>query len=263
MPRIAIVTGASSGLGRQFVRQLDEGAGGPLDQIWLVARSAGRLGEVAGACHTPCRTLPLDLTDPASFDVLREALDAQPATEVAWLVNSAGFGRFGTLGRVSARDSADMVRLNCIAVVETCRIALGHMGPGSRIVNVSSIAGIAPQPELSVYSATKRFVLDLTRTLDYELRGTGIRCCAVCPKFMDTGFLDRAGDARAVRRMTTIGFEDPARVARRAVADALRGRVTCVPSWDMKAVHVACKLLPSRLVLRVQDALFTVATRGR
>ena len=116
-----------------------------------------------------------------------------------------------------------------------------------------------PQPELSVYSATKRYVLDLTRTLAYELRGTGIHACALCPKFMDTRFLDRAGDEQAVRRMTSIGFEDVGRAVACGIRAAEKGRVTCIPSPDMRIANAAAKLLPSSVFLRAQDAFFTLA----
>ena len=155
-----------------------------------------------------------------------------------------------------------MIRLNCIAVVEMCYHALPRMVPGSRIVNMSSIAGIAPQPELSVYSASKRFVLDFSRTLDHELSSVGVHVTAVCPKFMDTGFLDKPGNPESVRRMTSIGFERPVDVVRKALRAAVLGRATCVPSPDMKVVHVACKVLPSGLVLTLQDLVFGLATRS-
>lgn len=257
MRSIAIVTGASSGVGREFARQLDQGAGGALDELWLVARGAEHLEATRAQCSTPCRVFALDLTRPQSIDALAEALDEADA-RVCWLINSAGFGRFGSFGSISRDDEVNMVRLNCGAVVGLCHLALPHMDSGSCIINMSSVAGLAPQPELSCYSATKRFVLDLSRTLNYELEPVGIHVCAVCPKFMDTGFLANAGDARAVRRMTTIGYEQPRRVVRKALAAAGRGSATCVPSWDAKFIHVAVKLLPSALTLHAQDLLFTL-----
>jgi len=261
MKNVAVVTGASSGVGREFVRQLDLGKGGPLDEIWLVARSADKLEQVSEETVTDCRVFPLDLTKDSAYLSFRDALEADPSIRVQWLVNSAGYGKFGRLDEISARDNGDMIRLNCIAVVEMCYHALPHMVPGSRIVNMSSIAGVAPQPELSVYSASKRFVLDFSRTLDHELAPVGIHATAVCPKFMDTGFLDKPGNPESVRRMTSIGFEKPVDVVRKALAAATLGRATCIPSPDMKVVHVACKLLPSRLILTLQDLAFGLATR--
>ena len=206
MNNIAVVTGASSGVGREFVRQLDRGAGGPLDQIWIVARNADALAVIAEQTATPVRAFALDLTEQSSYECLRDALEDEAPT-VQWLVNSAGFGKFGDFGQIAERDEGNMVRLNCLAVVETTYHCLPHMVAGSRVVNMASIAGLIPQPGLSTYSATKRFVVDLSRTLDYELGPVGIHVTAVCPKFMDTGFLANPGDAHEVRRMTTIGYE--------------------------------------------------------
>ena len=256
--RIAIVTGASSGVGREFVRQLDAGAGGEVDELWLVARSADRLAQAAAPCAHPTRVFALDLTEDSSVDVIAASLAETNDAQVTWLVNSAGFGRFGRLWDIGREQNAAMVRLNCIALTSLCSVALPHMGPGSRIVNLASVAGLMPQPELSVYCATKSFVLDLTRTLDYELRGTDIHATALCPKFMDTRFLDSAGNSQAVRRMTSIGFEDVERAVSRGIAAAKKGRAVCIPSADMRAAYALSRVLPGEVMLRAQDLLFTL-----
>ncbi|MGI6229278.1 MAG: SDR family NAD(P)-dependent oxidoreductase [Tractidigestivibacter sp.] len=256
MAGIAVVTGASSGVGREFVRQLDHGAGGPLDELWVVARSADKLEAISEQCQTPVRVFALDLLEESSYESLRDALDDQEEP-VQWLINSAGFGKFGSFDAIPEEANANMVRLNCLAVVETIYHCLPHMVSGSRIVNMASIAGLIPQPGLSTYSATKRFVLDLSRTLDYELGPVGIHVTAVCPKFMDTGFLNDPGDQRQVRRMTTIGFEKPEDVVRKALHAAVLGRSTCVTSPDMAAAALLAKILPANLVMKGQDLLFT------
>ncbi|MCI1665006.1 MAG: SDR family NAD(P)-dependent oxidoreductase [Atopobiaceae bacterium] len=261
MKSIAIVTGASSGAGREFVRQLDAGIGGPISEIWVIARRQDRLDEVAASCTTPVRTFALDLTDPASFDVVSEALEAEPSANVQWLVNSAGFGKFGEFGTIGERGNAGMVRLNCLAVVEMCYRCILYMHAGSRIINMASVAALVPQPELTVYSASKRFVLDFSRALDAEMGGVGIHVTAVCPKFMDTEFLSKPGDPEAVKHMTFIGFEKPANVVGTAIRSAIRGRSMCVPSPDMKVVHVASKVLPTRFVMAAERVLGDWASR--
>lgn len=262
MAGIALVTGASSGVGKEFVRQFDHGAGGPLDEIWLVARSADKLREISEGTKTPTRVFALDLTEASSYEAIRDALGEldEQKRPVQWLVNSAGFGKFGSFSKISEADNANMVRLNCLAVVEMSYHCLPHMVPGSRIVNMASIAGLIPQPGLSTYSATKRFVVDLSRTLDYELGPVGIHVTAVCPKFMDTGFLRNPGDQREVTRMTSIGFTSPELVVKRAIHAAVLGRSTCVPTADMAAAAVVAKILPASWVMRAQDALFTART---
>ena len=246
---IAIVTGASSGLGAEIVRQLAEGAFGPLDQIWAVSRRAEKTGPLV-------RPFALDLTDPASFDVLEEALDETTDARVALLVNNAGFGTFGDFAAMPAADNANMVRLLMLAPVELTYRALSFMSAGSRILNVSSVAAFMPQPGLATYSAAKRFVLDLSRSLDAELGPVGIHVTALCPKFMRTGFLDHAGaDDVAARMAGLTGFEDVRRVTRLGLRAARAGRALCIPSADMRAFYAAAKLLPYPLVLNLERAL--------
>lgn len=258
MTSIAIVTGASSGLGVELVRLLTEGAFGPLDQIWSVSRRAGRTSPRV-------RPFALDLTDPASFDAVEDALEKTPGARVALLVNNAGFGTFGDFASMPAPDNAAMARLLMLAPVELTYRALPYMAAGSRILNVSSVAAFMPQPGLATYSAAKRFVLDLSRALDAELGPAGIHVTALCPKFMRTGFLDHAGAGDVAARMAGLtGFEDVGRVARSALAAARAGRPLCIPSADMRALYVAAKLLPYPLLMGAERALMGIgAARGK
>lgn len=249
MTSIAIVTGASSGLGAEIVRQLAEGAFGPLDQIWAVSRHARQTSPRV-------RPFPLDLTDPASFDVLEAELARTPGARVSLLVNNAGFGTFGDFGDMPKGDNRDMVRLLMLAPVELTYRALPHMASGSRVLNVSSVAAFMPQPGLATYSAAKRFVLDLSRALDAELGPVGIHVTALCPRFMRTAFLDHAGaDDVASRMAGVVGFEEVGRVAARGIAAARRGRALCIPSASMRALYAATKLLPYPVALAAERAL--------
>lgn len=255
MTDIAIVTGASSGLGAEIVRQLEAGAFGKLDEIWAVSRHAEKTGPLV-------RPFALDLTDPAAFDELERALDETPGARVALLVNNAGFGTFGDFADMPAADNATMVRLIALAPVELTYRALPRMTRGSRVLNVASVAAFVPQPQLATYSAAKRFVLDLSRALDAELAPVGIHVTALCPKFMRTGFLDHTGKDDVAGRMAGLtGFEDVRRVARRGLAAARAGRALCIPSADMRALYVAIKLLPYPVVVTVESALMRLGVR--
>lgn len=255
MTRIAIVTGASSGLGKEFVKHIDAGASGQIDEIWVVARRLERLKALQRTCGTPVRPFCLDLTDPASFEVIEGALGQTPGAEVALLVNNAGFGVFGNVAMQDKRDGGAMVRLLMQAPVELIYRALPYLRRGSRIINIASVAAFLPQPNLAVYSAAKRFILDLSRSLDAELGGSDIHVTAVCPKFMQTEFLDAPGDATAARAMTTIGFERADRVTARALRASRRGQSLCIPSLDMKAYYAASRVLPYKTALAAERAL--------
>ena len=255
MRNIAIVTGASSGLGEDFVKLLDAGSGGPLDEIWLIARKKEQLDAVAAKLSTPSRVMPLDLTDPASFTAVEDALKAEDDPNVQWLFNCAGFGKFGDFESIGRQQNANMVRLNCLAVLEMSYVSLPFMHAGSRIVNIASAAALVPQPGLSTYGATKRFVLDLSRALNFELDGTGIHVSAVCPKFMHTRFLDDPGNQAEVRHFTWIGFEDADACAATALRKAIRGKDCIFTSPDVALMNIACKLLPVDLVMAIERAI--------
>lgn len=256
MKRVAIVTGASSGVGKEFVRQFDKGKGGPLDEIWIVARSEQRLNEVASSCtKVQVRTFACDLTQAESFSGISQALEEENA-EIEWLINSAGFGKFGDYRSVGPEQNANMVRLNCLAVVQAISMALPHMVAGSRIINLSSIAGAIPQVMLATYSATKAFVLELSRMLDHELKPCGIRVLAVCPKFMKTGFLDKPGDQEAAEGMCRIGYERVERVVSVALRRAILGKDLCIPSFEMRLAYLASRLMPRSALFALEDALF-------
>jgi short-subunit dehydrogenase len=264
MKSIAIVTGASSGVGREFVRQFDAGTGGPLDELWLIARRADALEEVAATCVTATRTFALDLTSPAAFHTLGDALfDAceDDTAYVQWLVNSAGFGTAGSFADVRPDANADMVRLNCLAVVQMCSTVLPYLTRGSRIVNLASMAAVAPLPGFATYAATKAFVLNLSRALDAELAEVGIHVTAVCPKWMKTGFFDRLGDKSRYAHLTGIGFEDPIRAVRQSIRAAILGRPVCVTSPDMKLAYAIAHILPTSCALAAICAATKRASR--
>ena len=171
--RIALITGASSGLGREYARWAD--AHGSFDQIWAIARREERLHALAKELSTPVRALPLDLTEGSAATTLQAILDEEacddPSLEVGLLVNAAGFGKFGTYADMTLAEADSMVDLNCRALVDVTQVALAHMRDGGRIVQVASSASFQPLPGLNVYAASKAFVRSYTRALRFELRG--------------------------------------------------------------------------------------------
>lgn len=255
MSRIAIVTGASSGLGREFVKRIDAGEAGHVDEIWVIARRAERLEALRRTCSTPVRPFCLDLTDTASFEVIEGALTEIPDVQVSLLVNNVGFGTFGAFATQGKQDAQKMVKLLMLAPVEMIYRTLPYMHEGSRIINIASVASFVPQPKLAVYSAAKRFVLDLSRSLDAELGDCDIHVTAVCPKFMQTEFLDKAGDKVAAQAMTAIGFERVDHVVTAALKASNAGKGLCIPSLDMKAYYALSRVLPYKAALAVERHL--------
>ncbi len=245
--RIAIVTGASSGMGREFVRALD--ARGGLDEIWAVARGQEGLDALRAQTKTPVRTLPLDLGQEEAYAHIAALLEAQKPA-VAYLVNNAGFGKFCPLEDLSLEQTLSMVDVNCRAVAALCRVCLPYLAPGSRVLNLSSASAFQPLPYMELYAASKVFVRYLSRGLNRELKERGVCVTAVCPYWTKTAFFDRAHDHAGKKRITKYEvLYDPAKVVQKALRDAQKGRDMSVYGLWNRCQHVLTKLLPQSFVM--------------
>lgn len=257
--RIAVVTGASSGLGAEYARAAD--AERAYDQIWVVARRRDRLDQLADQCATPVVPLTLDLGDPTSVQELaarlREASTTHPGgVEVGLLVCAAGLGKFATCDNIEQGEVDSMVDVNCRALVDVTQAALPYLGRGSRVIELASSAAFQPLPGLSVYAATKSFVLSYVRSLRFELRGRGIRVTAVCPTWVKTEFVKVArqtADGQSVRHPW------PQISARRVVRWSLLVNRTGYPVATCGAVaflmRIAGKVVPAPLVMWIWEGL--------
>lgn len=164
--KIALVTGASSGLGREFVRQIAEQ--GKVEEIWAIARRRDRLEALQSISAVPIRVLALDLTRPGDMEYLRNTLQDE-LPDIRILINAAGMGRMGPTVDIPAKDNDAMIDLNCRAAVDVTDAAFPYLHPGSQVLEICSTAGFQPIPGLNVYAATKAFLLSYTQTLHYEL----------------------------------------------------------------------------------------------
>ena len=186
---IAIVTGASSGMGREFVLQLPNFV--QVDEIWAIARRADALESLKTATSVPVRPISADLCKDESFENLAQLLEAEKPN-VRLLVNAAGFGKFGAYHRVSVEDDCRMIQLNCTALVRMTRMVLPYMNAGSHILQLDSLSAFQPVPYINTYAATKHFVLAYSRGLNQELKSSGIRCMAMNPGWVKTEFFNHA-----------------------------------------------------------------------
>ena len=186
---IAIVTGASSGMGREFVLQLQEYVS--VDEIWVIARRENALNELKNEVSVPVRPIALDLCDSGSFTAFQAMLE-QEKPAVKLLVNAAGFGKFGDFLRVSPEDDCKMIDLNCKALVMMTRITLPYMASGSHILQLDSLSAFQPVPYITTYGATKAFVLSYSRSINRELKSKGIRVMAMNPGWVKTEFFNHA-----------------------------------------------------------------------
>lgn len=187
--RIAVVTGASSGMGREFVLQLS--AYVKVDEIWVIARREAALEALRSQVPVPLRVIALDLLDPAAFDSYAALLESEKP-EIALLVNAAGFGKFGSYHKISIEDDCRMIDLNCKALLVMTRLSLPYMASGSHILQLDSLSAFQPVPYITVYGATKAFVLSYCRAMNRELKSRGIRMMAMNPGWVKTEFFNHA-----------------------------------------------------------------------
>ena len=246
--KIAIVTGASSGMGREMVYQLADRFGG-LSEIWVVARRKEKLDEFDGKMPTKVRKFAIDITKQEERLLLQNALE-ELRPDVKLLVNSAGVGKTGAIGTISSSDTHEMVRLNNEALAAVTELVLPYISPNSRIIQFASAAAFVPQPGFAVYAATKSFVLSYSRALAAELKQRKIYVTAVCPGTVDTEFLDNALDGRTLPFYKKLVISKPKAVVSCAIADSLKGKEISVPGPVMKLFMVLCKVLPHSLIMR-------------
>jgi uncharacterized protein len=184
--RIAVVTGASSGLGRTYVQIIDHSR--KIDEIWLIARREDRLRELADTLRHQSRILAYDLTAPdvsaAIAAELKKTCGSDSGTSVTLFVSCAGSGKIGNWQSISSADNDKMIDLNCRAAVDMTVAVLPFMKRGGRIIEICSTAAFQPLQQLAVYAATKAFLLSYSRALRWELFPRGIRVTAVCPYWM-------------------------------------------------------------------------------
>lgn len=247
--KIAIITGASAGLGQAFFQSVVVRYP-QLEQIWLIARRADRLKELAKDCPIATEVLPLNLTAHDSYAALEARLKAEnPSVHI--LINNAGLGELDEMIDSDVSTQTRMVDLNCRGLTAVTTAVLPYMAKGGFIVNVASIASFAPCARMTVYSATKAFVLHLSRGLREELRPRCINALAVCPGPMNTEFLAVADITGRSKTFERLPYCNPQKVADRAVAKAAAGHGVYTPRGFFKFYRVLAKILPTALVIKL------------
>lgn len=240
---MAIITGASSGLGREYVRAVYR-RHPEIDELVLIARRRERLEELGKEMDgRKVTVLALDVTRRESRAEIADFLKERHA-DVRLLVNNAGFGRMGEVAALDAEVQADMVSLNCGALTALCALVLPYMSRGGVIVNVCSIAAFVPTPRMSVYCSTKAYVLSFSKALREETKKDGINVLAVCPAPMDTEFLDIAGISGKSKLFDRLPHVKANEVADKSLKKAFAGRAVYTNGLLYKLYRVLGKLLP-------------------
>ena len=238
--KIAVVTGASSGIGKEFVLQISR-LYKNLDEIWVMARRTENLEELKKQISIPVRIFDGDMQRDYIFERLEKELERRKAN-IRMLVNAAGYGKVGLFSQIGQREQLGMITLNCQALTKMSLICLPYLTNGSRIINIASSAAFAPQPGFAVYAASKSYVYSFSQALWAELCPRGILVTVVCPGPVDTEFFQRSGKLPNP-------FKDslkaaPEQVVRKALLDSVKKRRVSVYGLSMKCARGAAKLIP-------------------
>lgn len=247
--KIAIVTGASSGMGKEMVYHLAARFGW-LSEIWVIARRREILESFSGNVPVRVRTFALDITRKEHMEILKTAL-VERHPDVRFLVNAAGIGFTGRIGEITPRQREAMIRLNMEALTAMTELVLPYLSSGSRILQFASAAAFVPQPGFAVYAATKSYVLSYSRALAAELREQKIQVTAVCPGTVQTEFLDQALGGKELPTYKKMIMLKPQYVVKKAVDDSLNGKEVSVAGLPMKAFRLICKLVPHSLLIHL------------
>ncbi|WP_053943209.1 SDR family NAD(P)-dependent oxidoreductase [Kallipyga gabonensis] len=249
--RVALITGASSGLGWKLAELVDRQE--KMDEIWLLARREGRLRDLEGGLTTPCRLLPWDMSGEEWAGKLKDLLDKE-RPDMALVINNAGIGKAGAFEDLDGGHIQTLLDLNIRGLTLSTHICLPFMGQGGRIVNIASVAAFLPQPGLGIYSASKSYVLSFSRALHREVRKRGISVTAVCPNPMMTEFFDLSGGIGPTG-LKRLGLDSVDRVAQKALDRSRRGKDLSITHPTAYVIRFFSKILPHSFVLWLEGLM--------
>jgi short-subunit dehydrogenase len=240
---VALVTGASSGIGEAFARAL--AARG--HDLVVVARTESALQALAGTVSVDVEVIAADLATDEGVAAVEERL----RTGVDLLVNNAGFGTTGKFAELPIDEEDNEIRLNVLALTRLTGAAVPGMVARKRggVINVASIAAFQPTPGTATYGGTKAYVLSFTQALREELRGTGVRALVVCPGFTRTEFQARAN--YEVKGLAARFWQSPEEVVETTLSALDHDAGICVPGWQNKVAAGATHLTPRRFLPRI------------
>ena len=261
--RIAIITGASSGIGKAFIGLLAGDNGEyfktPFDEIWAVARREDALNQLASSFEG-VKIVPVvaDLSNDSGIKIIEDKLKAEEP-KVGLLINSAGMGIKGPMADKPAKALGDTISINCTALSEMINITVPYMKSEgnihSKIINIGSSAGFLPQPGFACYAASKSYVISFSRAMSCELKPMGIDVMVVCPGPVATDFQRRATDGKETnftdwRKNFVV---DPVKLARATLKASAKGRRMISYPFSQKLLHFASKAIPISWILAFES----------
>lgn len=247
--KVALVTGASSGMGREFVKEILQDSCLDAEEIWLLARRQNRMEEwIQRYPDRRFRLFPLDLQQESSYSLIRNALKEEKA-RICCFVHAAGFGLMGKIEEISEQEQLEMIDLNVKSTVALSQMIIPFLQPGARLIYLASAAAFLPQPGFAVYAAGKSFVLSFVRSLRREIRQKDCRITAVCPGAVKTEFLKRAAREKTLPAYKQLVMADKKKVVKKAWKDNGKNKEISIYGLPMKAFALAAKVLPHSMLL--------------
>lgn len=240
--KIAIITGASGGIGKEFTKlMLQE----EIDEIWAIARNEKKLTALKNELGDKIVTISKDLSKTTELLSIREMLEEQKPL-IAYLINNAGIAKMGSFEEFSVEEVEATISMNCNLIAVLCTICIPYMRKGSRILNISSASSFQPLPYLNLYAASKAFERSYSRALNVELKKTGITSTAVCPSWVDTELLMKEYHGKKVHFP---GIISPDRMALQALKDAKKGKDMSICTLYVKYLYVLAKFSSHKIIM--------------
>ena len=244
--KIAVITGASSGIGREFVYSVDKRF--VYDEIWVIARRAERLEELKEKCRNTLRPLAMDLASEEDLKAYQALLEREKP-EIALLINAAGCGVFGPFAEKDLDALLHSAKLNSLSLTAMCHMSLPYMKSGSSIVNMGSNSSWQPVPYQAVYGASKSYVLSLSRAIGRELKGRGIHVMCVCPGWIKTEFQQHARHDDYIRYVDC--WYGPDEVAEQPMADLEKKKTVSILVAPVRRQVALVKHLPVDMIMNI------------
>jgi Short-chain dehydrogenases of various substrate specificities len=255
--KIAIVTGASSGLGEEMVNQIASRYR-KLDEIWVIARREDKLVNLKATETTPLRILPYDITKEENVQKLKVLLEKEKPN-IRLLANIAGYGKVGKFDEIAYDDTLGMIDVNCKALTAITYVCLPYLKKESKVMQFASVAAFLAQPNMAVYAATKSYVLSLARALNVELKSRKITVTAVCPGPVETEFFQIACRTKEeVQYFKKLFMANKTKVVRKALVDTHCGVEVSVYGLPMNILRGASKIIPQKALIKGQEILARV-----
>lgn len=246
---VAVVTGSSSGLGREYVdvvvNEFPE-----IDEIWMVARRLERLNEIAEQYpQKKCKAIGLDLSKDESYETLGKILE-ENKPDIKLLISNSGVAIRGNFDEAGLKSQLDMCDLNVKGATAVTHLCLPYMKKGSIILETCSTSAFAPNPHLNVYSATKAYLMNFCTGLRQELKPRGINVCAVNPGWMDTEMNTGARNTNYNGASNFLPEVDVKKLASKSLAAARKGKASYTQGAFYKFYHLLAKVLPHTIVVK-------------